>query len=123
MRRLMLQMSQEGLGYALGITFQQVQKYEKGVNRISVGRLQQIAQLFQVPVPFFFEGAPGGIDSASATPPGVNEFLATSDGLALARAFMRIPDAKLRQAIVGLVEDCAARNRLSPDKVSPAGSP
>jgi transcriptional regulator with XRE-family HTH domain len=107
MRRLMLKMSQEGLGYALGITFQQVQKYEKGRNRISVGRLQQIAQLFQVPAPFFFEGAPGGVDGASVTPPGVNEFLATSDGLALARAFMRIPDVKLRQAIVGLVEDCA----------------
>jgi transcriptional regulator with XRE-family HTH domain len=107
MRRLMLKMSQEGLGYVLGKTFQQVQKYEKGMNRISVGRLQQIAQLFQVPAPFFFEGAPGGVDGTSVTPPGVNEFLATSDGLALARAFMRIPDVKLRQAIVGLVEDCA----------------
>jgi transcriptional regulator with XRE-family HTH domain len=101
----MVQISQKALGHVLGITIRQVQKYEEGMNRISVGRLHQIARLFQVPVPFFFEGVPGG---AACTPTGVSEFLATSDGSALARAFMRIPDAKLRQAIVGLVEDRAA---------------
>jgi transcriptional regulator with XRE-family HTH domain len=109
MRRLMLKMSQEALGDALGVTFQQVQKYEKGVNRVSASRLQQIAKLFRVSVPFFFDGAPGGADGASGTPSAVNEFFATFDGLALARAFMRIRDARLRRAIVGLVEDCAAR--------------
>jgi transcriptional regulator with XRE-family HTH domain len=120
MRRLMLEMSQEGLGYALGITFQQVQKYEKGMNRISVGRLQQIAQLLQVPVPFFFEGIPGGVDGCPVTPPDVNEFLSTSEGLALAKAFVRIPDAKLRRAIVNLVEDYSLQeNGLSPDARSP----
>ena len=123
MRRLMLQMSQEGLGYVLGVTFQQVQKYEKGVNRISASRLHLLSQVLQVPVPFFFEEVPGEANGAPATSPDVNEFLSTSEGLALAGAFMRIRNAKLRQAIVGLVEDCAARNRLSPDKVSPAGSP
>src|SRR3954467_12577098 len=60
MRRLMLGMSQEKLGEAFGLTFQQVQKYEKGMNRISASRLQQAAQILDVSVPFFFEGAPGG---------------------------------------------------------------
>ena len=60
MRRMMLNMSQSGLGDALGITFQQVQKYEKGTNRISASRLQQVCHILQVPIPFFFEGAPAG---------------------------------------------------------------
>src|SRR5512135_1248802 len=58
MRRMMLSMSQEKLGDALGLTFQQVQKYEKGTNRIGASRLQQISNILQVPVSFFFEGAP-----------------------------------------------------------------
>ena len=63
MRRMMLGISQEALGEALGVTFQQVQKYEKGKNRVSASRLQHISQVLQVPVPFFFEGAPGGADT------------------------------------------------------------
>jgi transcriptional regulator with XRE-family HTH domain len=62
MRRAMLGMSQEKLGEALGLSFQQLQKYEKGMNRISASRLQHLSQILQVPVPFFFEGAPGGAD-------------------------------------------------------------
>jgi transcriptional regulator with XRE-family HTH domain len=58
MRRLMLNMSQTKLGDALGLTFQQVQKYEKGTNRMGASRLQHLSQILQVPVPFFFEGAP-----------------------------------------------------------------
>src|ERR1700751_5539195 len=58
MRRMMLSMSQEKLGGALGLTFQQVQKSEKGTNRIGASRLQQISHTLQVPVSFFFEGAP-----------------------------------------------------------------
>src|ERR1700726_1701293 len=58
MRRLMLDMSQSDLANALGLTFQQVQKYEKGSNRVSASRLQHLSQILQVPVPFFFEGAP-----------------------------------------------------------------
>src|SRR5271163_4655826 len=90
MRRIMFEMSQEKLGDALGLTFQQVQKYEKGINRIGAGRLQQIAQILQVPVTFFFEGAPRaqtiGRQKGSAEAPSpayVSDFLATSDGLAL----------------------------------------
>jgi transcriptional regulator with XRE-family HTH domain len=107
MRRMMLSMSQESLGDAIGVTFQQVQKYEKGKNRISASRLQHISQILQVPVPFFFEGAPGGTAGMAETPSYVRDFLANSDGLALVKAFTDIPSAKLRRLIVGLVEDCA----------------
>jgi len=112
MRRMMLSMSQEKLGDALGLTFQQVQKYEKGTNRIGASRLQQISAILQVPVSFFFEGAPSvglpvqGISEAPS-PSYISDFLATSDGLALTKSFMRIKDAKLRRRIVDLVEQIA----------------
>jgi transcriptional regulator with XRE-family HTH domain len=113
MRRMMLAMSQEKLGDALGLTFQQVQKYEKGTNRIGASRLQQISSILQVPVSFFFEGASqldgsGQSEASDAPSPAyVSDFLATTDGLALTKAFMRIPDAKLRRRIVDLVEQIA----------------
>jgi transcriptional regulator with XRE-family HTH domain len=107
MRRMMLGISQEKLGDALGLTFQQVQKYEKGMNRVSASRLQHMSQILQVPVPFFFDGAPGASAGMPEPPSYVNDFLATSEGLALLKAFMRIEDAKLRRLIVHLVEGCA----------------
>jgi transcriptional regulator with XRE-family HTH domain len=113
MRRLMLKMSQSDLADGLGLTFQQVQKYEKGTNRIGASRLQQISQILQVPVPFFFDRAPGqsGVVAEIADSDSyVNDFLATSDGLALAKAFMRISDSKLRRAIVGLVQQITPEN-------------
>src|SRR3984893_4764497 len=113
MRRMMLAMSQEKLGDALGLTFQQVQKYEKGTNRIGASRLQQISHILQVPVAFFFEGAPnlhgsadGGMKEAPS-PAYVSDFLATSEGLSLTKAFMRIKEPKLRRRIVDLVEEIA----------------
>jgi transcriptional regulator with XRE-family HTH domain len=118
MRRMMLGMSQEKLGDALGLTFQQVQKYEKGTNRIGASRLQQISHILQVPVSFFFEGAPAAITSLKSdgmgeapSPAYVSDFLATSDGLALTKAFMRIEDSKLRRRIVDLVEQIASREK------------
>jgi transcriptional regulator with XRE-family HTH domain len=119
MRRIMLGMSQEKLGEALGLTFQQVQKYEKGTNRIGASRLQQISDILQVPVSFLFEGGPVGPHSANGmseapSPAYVSDFLATSEGLALTRAFTRISDAKLRRSIVELVEQMAAREQ--PDR-------
>jgi transcriptional regulator with XRE-family HTH domain len=112
MRRMMLDMSQERLGDELGLTFQQVQKYEKGANRISASRLQQISHILQVPISFFFEGAPNaegghGRFQHAALPPYVTEFLTLKDGLALSRAFIRIQNAKLRRIIVDLVEHIA----------------
>jgi len=109
---MMLAMSQEKLGDALGLTFQQVQKYEKGTNRIGASRLQQISHILQVPVAFFFEGAPNLADAADGmidapSPAYVSDFLATSEGLSLTKAFMRIKEPKLRRRIVDLVEEIA----------------
>ena len=113
MRRMMVSMSQEKLGDKLGITFQQIQKYEKGTNRIGASRLQQIAMVLSVPVGFFFEGAPSSDSmssglSESPSPAYVSDFLATSDGLALTKAFMKVKDAKVRRRIVDLVQSIAA---------------
>lgn len=112
MRRLMLGMSQTKLGDALDLTFQQVQKYEKGSNRIGASRLQRIAEVLQVPVEFFFEGAPQlrGDHHPESEGPSlqfVNDFVATSDGLLLMKAFTQIADAKIRRSIVTLVENIA----------------
>jgi transcriptional regulator with XRE-family HTH domain len=112
MRRMLIGMSQEKLGTALGLTFQQVQKYEKGTNRIGASRLQQIAGVLGVPVEFFFEGAPQ-VDAATgfAEGPGasyVSDFLSTGEGVQLMRAFLRIQDARVRRRIVDLVEALGA---------------
>ena len=112
MRRMMVGMSQEKLGDACGITFQQIQKYEKGTNRMGASRLHQIARVLEVPVEFFYEGAPSDQDSEG--PKTIDEhsrsltdFLATSEGLELARAFMAISDQKVRRRIVDLTKALA----------------
>lgn len=109
MRRLMFKMTQEKLGETLGLSFQQVQKYEKGTNRISASKLQQISNVLHVPVSFFFEGAPpvpgqrAGLSNAP-TPAFVTEFLALSDGQALVQAFTRIKSRTLRKRVLDLVQ-------------------
>ncbi len=114
LRRNMLGMSQEKLGEMLGITFQQVQKYEKGTNRVGASRLQAISEILGVPVAFMFEDAPG----ASTTPAGslaeagpnsfALEFCTSTEGLQLNRAFVRIQDPKVRRKIIDLVKALAA---------------
>lgn len=110
LRRMLLGMSQERLGDSMGLTFQQVQKYEKGANRIGASRLYHISKILGVPVGFFFEEAPN-IEENAATP-GMAEpeseafildFLNTREGLELNRAFTKIPDPKVRKGIVDLV--------------------
>jgi transcriptional regulator with XRE-family HTH domain len=111
MRRIMLNMSQEKLGDALTLSFQQVQKYEKGTNRIGASRLQHIAHILQVNPSFFFDGAPEqtrASDAAALTPDFVSDFVATPEGLALIKAFSRLPhDNRMRRRIVALVEQLA----------------
>ncbi len=128
MRRVMLGMSQEKLGDSLGLTFQQVQKYEKGTNRIGASRLQQISRTLDVPPAFFFEGAPmldavpgeeaaqqiGVAEEASSS--YVSDFLSTSEGLHLNMAFARIQDAKVRKRIIDLVV-ALAEGEQQPDPV------
>jgi transcriptional regulator with XRE-family HTH domain len=117
LRRMLLGMSQEKLGEQLGLTFQQVQKYEKGVNRIGAGRLHELAAVLGVPVSFFFEQVPS---SAHVTPvpgladqPGesyVVDFLGSREGLELNKAFVRITDAKTRRAVIDLVRSLAGED-------------
>lgn len=112
MRRMMIGMSQEKLGENLGITFQQIQKYEKGTNRIGASRLQHISTVLGVSISFFFDGIPTAAAGAAgfaedASPAYVSDFLATSEGIALTRAFLKIPDSKVRRRIVDLVEALA----------------
>jgi transcriptional regulator with XRE-family HTH domain len=108
MRRMIVGMSQEKLGEALGVTFQQVQKYEKGTNRISASRLQQMAAVLGVPVEFFFEGAPRAssqdVGAGDVAPSNVANFLSTSEGVQLTRAFVRITDPKIRRRLISLVK-------------------
>lgn len=106
-RRLMLNMSQEALGDQVGITFQQIQKYEKGTNRISASRLQQISRVLGVSAWSFFEGAPSAKAQKVRPPDHVDEFLANAYGLALMKSFTKIQNAPLRRSIVYLVEAIA----------------
>ncbi|HCL67344.1 MAG: helix-turn-helix transcriptional regulator [Rhizobium sp.] len=113
LRRTMLGMSQEKLGESLGITFQQIQKYEKGTNRVGASRLQNISSILNVPVSFFFEDAPGDQAGASGMAEAsssnyVVDFLSSSEGLQLNRAFVKIADPKVRRKLVDLVKALAA---------------
>lgn len=112
---MLIGMSQERLGELLGLTFQQVQKYEKGVNRIGAGRLFDVARILGVPIDYFYEsvanlaaGARGFSDN-EASPP-VMEFVSSGEGLQLSLAFMRIKDAKVRKRVLDLVKSLAEEN-------------
>jgi transcriptional regulator with XRE-family HTH domain len=108
---MMIGMSQERLGELLGLTFQQVQKYEKGVNRIGAGRLFEIARILGVPIFYFYESVseqlasgPGFAESESLP---VLEFVSSGEGLQLSLAYMRIKDAKVRKRVLDLVKSLA----------------
>lgn len=111
LRRNMLGLSQEKLGEHLGITFQQIQKYEKGTNRVGASRLQAIASILEAPVAYFFEDAPGGSPAEGFAEENqtsyVVDFLSSSEGLMLNRAFARIDDPKVRRRIIDLVRTLA----------------
>jgi transcriptional regulator with XRE-family HTH domain len=114
LRRMLVGMSQERLGDLLGLTFQQVQKYEKGVNRIAAGRLFEISGILGVPISFFYED----VDARRATgfaegaePPPVMEFVSSGEGLQLSLAFMRIQDPKVRRRILDLVRSLGGETK------------
>lgn len=114
LRRNMMGLSQEKLGDSLGITFQQVQKYEKGINRVGASRLQNIAAVLKVPVSYFFEDAPGSKTASGMAEGGsssyVVDFLSTSEGLRLNRAFVKISDPKVRQRVIELIKALGDRD-------------
>jgi transcriptional regulator with XRE-family HTH domain len=110
-KRMMLGISQEALGDALGVTFQQVQKYEKGMNRVGASRLQAIANFLEVPVSYFFDGTGGQSQRAnSAVKDQVLDLIATREGIRLNRAFAAIKDARVRAKIVSMIEALAGTN-------------
>jgi transcriptional regulator with XRE-family HTH domain len=116
MPRIEIEMSQQILGGHIDLTFQQIQKYEKGTNRIGASRLQEIGKTLEVPAAYFFEGAPGGwegVDSDRKTSTFL-EFLGTRDGQALIVSFSEIHDAELRRSVVDLVQRLAAIGKSDP---------
>ncbi|MCE9648175.1 MAG: helix-turn-helix transcriptional regulator [Parvibaculum sp.] len=110
MRRMLVGMSQEKLGDSLGLTFQQVQKYEKGANRIGASRLYQIARVLGVPIEFFYDGVapegPAGADGFAEAESGHFEMdmLSTAEGIQLNSAFFSIRDPKVRKKVLELVK-------------------
>ena len=104
---MLIGMSQERLGDLLGLTFQQVQKYEKGVNRIGAGRLFEIARILGVPIDFFYDGVGIPSEGAIETTPPVMEFVSSGEGLQLSLAFMKIRDPKVRRRVLDLVKSLA----------------
>jgi transcriptional regulator with XRE-family HTH domain len=119
---MLIGLSQERMGEMLGLTFQQVQKYEKGVNRIGAGRLYQIADILSVPVSYFYEGfvgdgdKPNAANDDTATKP-VMEFLSSGEGLQLTLAFMRIKDGKVRKRVIDLIKSLS--DGVEPPSVTP----
>jgi transcriptional regulator with XRE-family HTH domain len=107
MRRLMLSMTQEQLAEGLGVTFQQVQKYENGANRISASRLVRICEILMVPPSFFFDSSSVDTKSGDLSAEDFDSFFATSEGLSLSRAFVKIKNKATRRTFVALVESIA----------------
>jgi transcriptional regulator with XRE-family HTH domain len=124
LRRMVIGMSQEKLGEKMGLTFQQIQKYEKGTNRIGASRLHQLSQIMDVPVGFFFEDAPIHANRHAAAAAGFAEskteaflldFLNSRDGLELNRAFVKITDPKVRKRVVELVRALSEETSANAD--------
>jgi transcriptional regulator with XRE-family HTH domain len=108
MQRMVRGLSQTKLGNEVGVTFQQVQKYEKGVNRVGASRLQQIANVLKVAPDFFFDGASAkAVTGTSKETTLIEGFASSREGVALSKAFTKIGDQKMRRSIVSLVEQIA----------------
>ena len=106
-RRMTLGMSQTDLGAALGVTFQQIQKYERGVNRVSLSALVKLAATLRVPITYFFEGPINENDQGDGPGADLIAFLATPDGHALCEAFQRIESKVMRSAVIDLLQGMA----------------
>lgn len=119
LRRLELGLSQEKLADQLGITFQQVQKYERGTNRIGASRLHQIAIVLEAPITYFFEGASDNPAQAENTTSPLSQALGDPATVRLVRAFASIHDTHLKQKAVGIIEAIAdTANATSSDDLS-----
>jgi transcriptional regulator with XRE-family HTH domain len=121
-RRKVLGVSQERLAWNVGLTFQQIQKYERGANRVSASNLFEMARVLDVPIEYFFEGLEGFTD---ATPDpreaGLRTFLASEEGRELAQAFPRIPESHLRRRVLQLVRDVVRTHHASESAADSVG--
>ena len=107
-RRNELSMSQSILADAIGISFQQVQKYERGANRVSASMLWEMAKAMKVPVAYFYEGYGDGVEQQSPdSPSSPSRFFQTPDGFDLAQAFMQIPEGPIRKVVLTLARQLA----------------
>jgi transcriptional regulator with XRE-family HTH domain len=108
-QRMVCGLSQTDLGKAVGVTFQQVQKYENGANRVSASRLQQIAKVLRAKPELFFDGVPTMVGSNAGLKElaAIDKFISSRDGIALSQAFLKISGSKIRRSIVALVEQIA----------------
>jgi transcriptional regulator with XRE-family HTH domain len=127
MRRMLVGISQTELGEKSGVTFQQIQKYEKGTNRVSVSRLHQIAQTLGVPVDFFYEGLSGGGTNIIENVPDVAALLGTADALDMLKAFTALQNRAVRRRLVALTEQLVAAESgmelADEDEAEPAAAP
>ncbi|KQO83363.1 helix-turn-helix transcriptional regulator [Rhizobium sp. Leaf262] len=124
LRRVMLGLSQEKLGDGLGITFQQVQKYEKGTNRVGASRLQHISELLDVHISYFFEGTPEATeDRALAVPSMLSQFFNSKEGISLAKAFCGIEDSRVRRRVLELVQSLSTSNTSEIQKTTETSAP
>ena len=114
-QRLVCRMSQTELANNLGVTFQQVQKYEKGVNRVGAGRLSRIADVLSVPVSFFFDGDMNPAPASDSAGTGLS-FLETAGAVRLVRAYSTVEDPQIRRALVDLAEEIAGSRGREPGR-------
>jgi transcriptional regulator with XRE-family HTH domain len=122
-RRILMGLSQGDLGKLLGITFQQIQKYERGVNRIGAGRLFEMARILSVGLPYFYEGMmegtprrASGFAEDPAPAPTATQFLSTPEGTQLVSAYLRIADPKVRRRVLDLVKSMANESKAARSK-------
>ena len=113
-RRMMLGMSQSDLGAALDVTFQQIQKYERGINRVSASTMERLAATLGVPITYFFDDHPPDNGQGHGTEVDLIAFLATAEGLALCRAFQHIESQAMRSAVISLLQGIVTKHERGP---------
>jgi transcriptional regulator with XRE-family HTH domain len=109
-RRTMLGMSQTELGAAVDLTFQQIQKYERGINRVSASTMERLAGALGVPITYFFDGHPPDNGQGPGSEVDLTAFLATAEGFALCKAFQHIESQAMRSAVINLLQGMGTKH-------------
>jgi transcriptional regulator with XRE-family HTH domain len=109
-RRMMLSMSQTDLGAAVDVTFQQIQKYERGINRVSASTMERLAGALGVPITYFFDGHPPDNGQGPGSEVDLTAFLATAEGFALCKAFQHIESQAMRSAVINLLQGMGTKH-------------